>query len=195
MHNIIRISREKIINKLLLIIIFVSINCVPTYTTQSTGFVIGKNIKELPEGVPKRVGVSQFVGEYPINIQSTDEFSSGLIAFGFDVIERQQITAVYNELGVQQSGIIDDNTRIEIGNQLGIQGIFVGSVTGESNITWVDSHLNIKLVDIENGRIIWSASVKDPRIVTLSMDVRTSITHTTRNALNILKNDLDKLRR
>ena len=90
---------------------------------------------------------------------------------------------------------IDDDTRLEIGNQLGLQGIFVGSVTGESSIFLVDSHLNIKLVDIETGRIIWSATAKDPRFTTLSLDVRTSITHTVRNALNILKNDLNKLRR
>jgi len=181
--------------KYLFLIVFISFNCAPTYTTQSTGFAIGQNIKELPDGVPKRVGVSQFIGEYPINIQATDEFSSGLIVLGFDVVERQQISTIYNELGVQQSGIIDDDTRLEIGNQLGLQGIFVGSVTGESSIFLVDSHLNIKLVDIETGRIIWSATAKDPRFTTLSLDVRTSITHTVRNALNILKNDLNKLRR
>lgn len=181
--------------KILSTLSLILLSCAPNYTRQSSGFNVGNNISALPDGVPKRVGVAQFSGEYPINIQASDQFASGLIELGFDVVERQHIANVYKELGLQLSGIIDDSTRVKLGKQLGLKGIFVGSVTGESSITWVDSHLNIKLVDIETGRIIWSATAKDPRLLTLSMDVRTSITHTVRNALDILKNDINKLRK
>lgn len=179
------------VNRFLLLFSFYTLFVIGCATTQaSSGFLVGSNVRVLPEGVPKRVGVYQFSGDYPLNIQSTDQFSAGLLRLGFDVVERQHLENVIDELSLQQTGIIAENTRKELGKQLGLEGIFVGSVTGEVSPMWIDSHLNIKLVDIQTGKMIWSATAKDPRILTISLDVKTSIVHTTNQALKMLERDL-----
>lgn len=159
----------------------------------SSGFNNDQNIHQLPPGVPKTVGVSLFSGESPINLQATDQFSAGLVVLGFEVVERQHLEEVVSELGLQQSGLISEKNRKALGEHLGLDAIFVGSITGESSATWIDAHLNIKLVDIETGKILWSAAAKDPRLFTLSSDVKTSVTHAVKNALSMLKKDLTAL--
>jgi hypothetical protein len=46
---------------------------------------------------------------------------------------------------------------------------------------------------METGRILWSAAAKDPRLFTLSTDVKTSVMHAVKNALSMLKKDLTVL--
>ena len=162
-------------------------------TQSSSGLMIGNNARIIPQGVPKRIGVAKFTGDYPINIQSTDQFSVGLIELGFDVVERHHLEAIINELALQNSGFISEQTRKKLGEQLGLEGIFVGSVTGEVSPMWIDTHLNIKFVDIESGKIIWAATANDPRVLTVSTDVKTSIFHTTKKALKMFRSDLTKL--
>ena len=136
------------------------------------------------------MGVVPFSGDPGIAIQATDQFAGALIPVGFDVVERQQLASVLGEVMLQQTELVNPETRSRLKQQLGVEGLFVGSMTGESSITWVDSHLNIRLVDVETGRVLWAAEVHDPRVLTLSMDPRTSTIHTVRNAVKILKKDL-----
>lgn len=156
----------------------------------SSGFMTGQNMPQLPPGVPKTVGVSLFSGESPINLQATDQFSAGLVSLGFEVVERHHLEEVVNELGLHQSGLISEKSIKAVGEHLGLDAIFVGSVTGESSAMWVDAHLNIKMVEIQTGKVLWSAAAKDPRLFTLSADVKTSVVHAVKNALSMLKKDL-----
>lgn len=158
--------------------------------TTSSGFMTDQNVPQLPPGVPKTVGVSLFSGESPINLQATDQFSAGLVSLGFEVVERQHLEEVVNELGLQQSGLISEKNIKEVGKHLGLDAVFVGSITGESSAMWVDAYLNIKMVEIQSGKILWSATAKDPRLFSMSADVKTSVLHTVKNALSMLKKDL-----
>lgn len=157
----------------------------------SSGFMTDQNMSQLPPGVPKTVGVSLFSGESPINLQATDQFSAGLVNLGFEVVERHHLEEVVNELGLQQSGLISEKSIKVVGEHLGLDAIFVGSITGESSEMWIDAHLNVKMVEIQTGKILWSAAAKDPRLFTLSSDVKTSVVHAVKNALSMLKKDLD----
>jgi curli biogenesis system outer membrane secretion channel CsgG len=157
----------------------------------STGFNAAGNVKQtLPPGVPRKVGVIPFAGDPGISIQATDQFCASLMTIGFDVVERQQLLSIVRELSFQQSEFVNPDTRIKLKEQLGVEGLFVGSMTGESSITWVDAHLNVRLVDVETGRVLWAAEVHDPRAFTLSMSPRTSAIYTVKNAVKILKKDL-----
>ncbi len=179
---------------LFFVLLFISsvAGCATTQT--SSGFSTDRNVQDLPEGIPKRVGVALFTGEIPINVQATDQFTGGLPSLGFDVVEREHFDEIIREISLHQAGLISEKTRKRLGEQLGLEAIFVGSVTGESSIWWVDSHLNLRLIDIGTGKAIWSVTAKDPRLLSWSMDVRTSVVHTTNQALKMLKKDLDKLR-
>lgn len=127
-----------------------------TVPSQSSGFVTSPR-QSLPAGVPVRVAVV-LSGEMPICMQASEQFSGGLLNLGFDVIERQHINSVLSEQALSNSKLVDATTAVEIGKLLGAEGMFVGTVTGESDgIAWVDSHVNIKLVDVQKGKAIWSA--------------------------------------
>jgi len=173
----------------LALLLGVAVGCATTST--STGIITTPRQQSLPPGFPSRVGVIPFQGDPAISLQATDQFMSGLPAFGFRVVDRSQIDAVLGELGFQQAGSVDPVTRERLAKLLGLEGIFLGSITGESSILWVDSHLNIRLVSVETGDVVWAAEAHDPRTTTWSMDVRTSAVHTVRNALKLLRKDLD----
>ena len=163
-----------------------------TTTSTSTGIITTQRQQPLPPGIPSRVGVISFRGNPAISLQATDQFMSGLPAFGFQVVERSQIEAVLSELGFQQTDSVDPTTRERLAKLLGLEGIFLGSITGESSALWVDTHLNVRLISVETGNIVWAAEAHDPRTMTLSMDVRTSAVHTVRKALKLLRKDLGK---
>lgn len=178
----------------LIFVCFTLFSCKGTQT--SSGFQLDEDTDQLPPGVPERVGVVLFAGEEPINQQATDQFSTGLLKLGFDVIERSNFQAIINELEISSSDLFSESTRAELGNQSGLEAIFTGSVTGEDSMTWVNTHVNVKLVDIETGRIIWAGTANDPWKPgrRLRSDVRTSVTHSVREALKLLENDLNKIR-
>ena len=159
-------------------------------TSTSTGIMTDLPKRTLPDGVPIRVGVILFKGDRAIRLQATDSFQSGLVPLGFQVVERSQIEAVLNELGFQQTDLVDPHTREHLGQVLGIGGVFLGSITGESRPNWIDTHLSVRLVSVKTGQILWAVEAHDPRILTFSVDVKTSAVHTVREALRLLQRDL-----
>ena len=161
----------------------------------SSGFHLEGRGKELPPGIPERVGVALFAGEEPINRQATELFSAGLLKLGFEVIERSNFQAIIDELNISSSDLFSESTRGALGQQSGLQAIFTGSVTGEDSATWVDTHVNVKLVDMETGRILWATAASDPWKPgrRLRSDVRTSVEHSVRKALDDLEEDLEEL--
>ncbi|MDP8219402.1 MAG: FlgO family outer membrane protein [Candidatus Theseobacter exili] len=161
----------------------------------SSGFVLKQNQTKLPSGVPARVGVAIFSGKEPLNQHATDQFSAGLLELGFDVIERNHFQSILDEQNISNTALFSDKTRSELGKQLGLEAIFVGSVTDEKKLLKVTTHVNVKLVNINTGRVLWAATAKDPRILGKRLtDLGTSISHTVNEALKMLENDLEKLR-
>lgn len=164
-------------------------------SSTSTGLLTQFDQQEaLPPGIPSRVGVVPFEGDASIKLQATDQFTSGLPTLGFEVVERSQIEAVLDELEVQHANLQERTMREHLASSLDLQGIFLGSITGESSPTWVDSHLNIRLISIDTGSVLWAAEAHDPRSVGWSMDVRTSAVYTVRKALELLRKDLNQER-
>ena len=174
----------------IMLLVGFAIGCGTPIPSTSTGIRIETPHQLLPPGVPKRVGVIPFHGSRIIRLQATDQFQGGLVPLGFEVVERAQIEAVLNELGFQQTNWVDPNTRKHLGEVLGIEGVFLGSITGESRSNWIDTHLNVRLVKITTGQVVWAAEAHDPRSVTWSMDLRTSAIHTVKEAIRLLQRDL-----
>jgi PBP1b-binding outer membrane lipoprotein LpoB len=179
---------ETSMKKIAVIILICSLIQGCATASTSSGFQPSHN-REIPPGIPKRVAVL-ITGETPLDVQASDQFSTGLLEIGFDVMERRQIQAVLAEVQFQQSGLVTEAGAIELGKMLNVQGVFIGSATGGSGPMWVNTHLNIKLVEVKSGKVIWSVSAHDPRNFSWSNDARTSIACTTQSALQFLKNDL-----
>ena len=75
------------------------------------------------------------------------------------VVERKNIEEILTEYEFQSTGLIDENTAIEIGKLSGADIIVIGSINRVGGIFY----LNIKLIDVKTGEIIGSniARAKD----------------------------------
>ncbi len=105
----------------------------------------------------------------------------------FRIVERSRIDAVLKEIGLSQSGVIDDSRAGSIGKQLGAELILVGSVEEirpiskrESiGIAWKESRgfevsLKGRLIDIARGEVIAVARATAREVQTKKMAMGTS---------------------
>ena len=146
---------------------------------------------------PERVGVFPFTGQEPYARQATDLFSMGLISIPYfqEVVERNKIGQVLQELGYQYSGFVDEKTITELGKHLGLDAIFTGNVVPHSDMLFFNSRITIKLIDVKTGIILWGCNAQDERLFGMVNDVSISTEQAIKNALRDLKKDLKKIKR
>lgn len=70
-------------------------------------------------------------------------------------VERQYINKIIEELKLQASGIIDENTAVDIGNLVGVKNFIYGSAT----IVADKVVLRTRIVDVESSKILSSQEV------------------------------------
>lgn len=75
----------------------------------------------------KRVAVVDFKG--PESELASEIVTITLLKYGADVVERQQLDRIINELNLSKSDITDPNTRKKIGRLLSVDAFIVGNVT------------------------------------------------------------------
>ena len=86
-----------------------------------------------------------------------EELTTRLYLTGkFEVIERQLLNKILREHQLSLSGIIDENSAVELGKILGVDAIATGSITDlGSNVK-----VNARLISAESGKLFSVASVK-----------------------------------
>lgn len=88
-------------------------------------------------------------------ITLTDRFRSELIKSKvYSVMERGEMAAILEEQEFQQSGCVDQECAVELGQIIAVQKIVAGSVARIGNIYSV----TVKLIDVETGSIEMSIS-------------------------------------
>ena len=78
----------------------------------------------------------------------------------YEVVERRQLNKVLQELKLSQSGLSDPSTIKEVGKILNVDALITGSLTDLGN----DIDINARIISIETGKIITTASVKIPKV-------------------------------
>ena len=151
----------------------------------------------LHDNFPERVGVFPFTGQHPYAEQATDLFSMGLISIPYftEVVERNKIGQVLQELGYQYSGFVDEKTITELGKQLGLDAIFTGNIVTHKDMLFFNSKITIKLIDVKTGIILWGCNAQDERAfaMVMALDIATELA--VKNALRDLKKDFKKIRK
>ncbi len=139
---------------LIILLGLVIIGCVPrVLVTPNFNYPEIKRVTVLPFAYDK-------TNLFPTRLDSfalTDEFIRELINLDrFEVIERTRLDKVLEEQLLSMSGVIDGKTLIEIGKILGVDAIFVGSVYQDRKwFKWYNV-VNVRLVDLRTGKIIWA---------------------------------------
>jgi len=147
--------------------------CLLEYLKQSSD-----NIKQVPEVGDKvyqlrkrinRLAVAQFNSNSGFNLLTKtiqEKLFNALSQRGLQVVERDQLEQVLNELKLGSTGWIDLKSAKKIGKLLGSEGIILGTVNDMGNTISISA----RLLDIENGQTITAADVelpKTPQLTTL----------------------------
>ena len=170
--------------KILLLSTIMLLSCAGNITTSS----------DIMGDMPRYLGVAVFDGSYPYSNQASSQFANGLVEMGFLVIEQIHLPQILNEQKLQGSGVVNQNSIAEIGNIYGVSGLFVGSVQTVFTSHYLDTYLNIRLIDVKTGQTLWSVNAKEPRYFTLTYDLSTSVYHTTKQALSHFKDDIGRVK-
>lgn len=110
----------------------------------------------------------------------SEELTTRLYRTGkFEVIERQLLDKIIQEQKISLSGIVDENSAVELGKILGVDAIATGTI-GDLGIS---VKINARLISAESGKLFSVASVeipKDDKVkVLLSQSVITTTSGTT----------------
>jgi len=123
--------------------------------------LVGELLKEL-EGVDKKVAVTGF--SYSDGRDSRDggvvveRITTELVkSKKVKVIERKEITKVFEELKFQRSGAIDSGSAKEIGKMLGADLVIVGTL---AELPDKQIEINARVVGIESGEVLSAASAR-----------------------------------
>lgn len=101
-----------------------------------------RKFNTIPEQPDQTMGLGETVSEV---------FTTAFVqSKAFNIIEREQLDKVLNELIVDQSGVIDATTAKEIGNITGVELIVTGSVSQVGN----DERIDARVIDISTGQVI-----------------------------------------
>ncbi len=118
----------------------------------------------------KKVAVLPFAsppGEFTVGENVSDMLTTEMLMGGyFDVLERSQIQKLLEEQHLGLTGAVDVQTAQKLGKIVGAQGIVIGSVgeygrkiaVGLKSGMLSTLSLSAKLVSVETGMIVWSAS-------------------------------------
>lgn len=93
-----------------------------------------------------------------------DSITIELMKLGFDVVERQQLSAVVKAQQLQQTGLLGENL-IKMGEVLGVNAVVTGSVTSSqsfktgfmgmgSKMTHLVQNASLKIISCENARTL-----------------------------------------
>lgn len=119
----------------------------------------------------KTVAVLPFAsppGEFTVGENVADMLTTELMATGkFDVVERSRIKKMLEEQHFGLTGAVDAETAQKVGKLIGAQGIMIGSVGEYGRKISTDLRggmlstlsLSARLISVETGLVIWSASV------------------------------------
>ena len=162
--------------------------------SSSTGLLgILETETPLPVELPHIVAVMPFTGDVRITRQAADRFAGGLIQLNFEVVEKEKLETVLNELIIHPGEYVDSTKRGQLRNNLNLEGMFIGTINSRTGASRVSTELMVKMIDVGTGRMVWSAEVKDARCLNWNKDLRKSLDYTVGRALKLLKRDIERL--
>ena len=94
-----------------------------------------------------------------VSMKVTDIFMSELSMIPiFSIVERNRLNSILEEQALGQTGIIDNETAVNLGQIVGVDAIIVGSIHTYKNGSPKYFGFSFRLVDTETGVIIWSGN-------------------------------------
>ncbi|HDR05402.1 MAG TPA: hypothetical protein ENN84_09200 [Candidatus Marinimicrobia bacterium] len=145
-------------------------------------------IKTFQESSKNKLAVSAFTdiegNVSPLGKFLAEELTTRLFRTGkFDLVERSLLQKVMEEHQLNLSGILDENSAVQLGNILGVQAIAVGTISDLGSSIKV----NARLLSAETGKVMSVASAKIIKDETIAMLLAQSAPNTEKTAKPIEK--------
>ena len=126
--------------------------------------LINQIVASLAQNDKSKIAVMDFVnmnGEITkLGRYMSEELTTRLYLTGkFEVIERQLLDKIVEEQKISMSGMIDENSAVELGRVLGVDAIASGTITDLGTSVKV----NARLISAESGKLFSVASVEIPK--------------------------------
>ena len=161
----------------------------------------------IPPDFPQSVGIITFLGDGRMHNDMTDQFAIGLAMQRFYPVHRILVDIGPDHRTRQVAGngmlrtmwydsLMDSLARMpESAFQL--QGIFVGSfagiaVTVDEGQVFPTGILHVQLLDSATRNVLWEVEIQDQSVFPSTLSLRASVTHMVKQALEQLRQDLDK---
>jgi len=162
----------KYIKWFLIYLPFIFLSCAPASVPNSTG--ISPSIRTNAHAVvtPKtwiksyrRVAVLPFKAPVElVGASVADTWTTEMLATGrYEVIERSQVEKILREQALGLKGVISTGDAVKVGQILGVKAVVVGTISeygyhavGSQKLPSIG--FNVRMLDVEDGGIIWSVS-------------------------------------
>lgn len=150
----------------LLGIVLLLYGCVPA-SIQQVSIVKPSNGVAIPAHI-QRIAVTEFIdsrddtSSYPNPAPELQEkIINGLVMKSINVIERQHLNKILEEQALGQTGMLDENTAVKVGNILGVDAVLVGKVVDYGKVITPVAKLDLicRLIDVRNGKILFALQV------------------------------------
>ncbi|VAW84337.1 hypothetical protein MNBD_GAMMA16-705 [hydrothermal vent metagenome] len=176
------LERKKKIGVLLFLPVFLLLGCATnvskkealpvttsTHTDQGQFSYLAADIsKNFNQQKKSRMAVVEFstlagkntrLGVYIAETLTTELFNTGR----FDVMERRLVNKIIEEQELSMTGMISDETAVELGAQLGVNAITTGTITDLGN----SYEINARVIDAESGAVNSAANIRIAKTATL----------------------------
>lgn len=133
--------------------------------TESVELEFEKLVKNLISEVDKsrKIAVFEFPGTLNektlLGKRIGDSITTYLVKEKYQVVERKSLELLFNEAKFQNSGLVGDDARIELGKLLGANTILIGNIKNERH----DILINARIVDLQSGLILSSGQRVIPK--------------------------------
>jgi hypothetical protein len=133
-----------------------------------------------------------------------DGFTTGLLSLGFEVIERSQLSSVFSELKLDETGAVNSDAIKRIGKLSQADAVLLGSIErtryqapdaasygADGGSGWLTRAVSVRLVDVESGKVLLSSTFTNgdgPQAYVPSSDIPSTITEDIALHLNPPKN-------
>ena len=146
----------------------------------------------LPGGVPQKIVIAPFSGDVRITGMAMELIADGMHNLGFEVIPWSNMKNIEPMTKFPAHENIDSSLRQKIGNELGVDGIMLGRATSESEMFKSRSYLDLKMIAVTDGEVLWKKSVRGSKQSSWNHGFKVSVEKSIKKSLKTLSKDMKK---
>ncbi len=146
----------------------------------------------LPGGVPQKIVIAPFTGDARITKMAMELIADGMHNLGFEVVPWSYMKNIEPMTKFPAHENIDFALRNKIGADLGVDGIMLGRATSESEMLKSRSYLDLKLITVADGEVLWQSTLRGSKQKSWSQGYKVSLAKSVKKSMKQMSKDMKK---